>query len=177
MATQRQKLPDFGEDHVAKNFSCPSCKRSGTLRKLPTTAKCADIICDFCGFLAQVRTAKRPNVDVIPTRIRGTAWHPQFERMTAGIYFPLFLVLVDRDSSLTRTLYLAPDLQVPEMFIPQKPLSAAAKRAGWQGFYYDLSPVRDRFVALDVTRGHRSPGDRAKHDRSTPHHWTRSRSR
>jgi hypothetical protein len=44
--------------------------------------------------------------------------------------------------------YLAPDLQVPEMFKPRKPLSERARRAGWTGFLYDLTPVRTAFVRL-----------------------------
>ena len=44
--------------------------------------------------------------------------------------------------------YLAADLQVPEMFLIRKPLSDAARRAGWQGFTYNLRLVRDRFVRL-----------------------------
>jgi type II restriction enzyme len=39
--------------------------------------------------------------------------------------------------------YLSADLQVPEMFIPRKPLSETAVRAGWQGFMYDLTKVSD----------------------------------
>jgi hypothetical protein len=31
------------------------------------------------------------------------------------------------------------DLQAPEMFKPRNPLKASARRAGWQGFIYDLS--------------------------------------
>ena len=177
MATQKQKLGEHGEDHVAKNFACPNCKRSGTFRKLTANFRCADIICDFCGFLAQVKTAKRKNVDVIPDRIPGAAWHPQFERLSAGIYFPLFLVLVDKETSVARTYYLASDLQVPEMFIARKPPSATAKRTGTQGFYYDLSLVRDRFIALDSINRNHAPDGRTNHDRGTRHHWTRSGSR
>ena len=33
--------------------------------------------------------------------------------------------------------YLSSDLQTEEMFIKRKPLSSSAKRAGWQGYYFD----------------------------------------
>jgi len=59
--------------------------------------------------------------------------------MEAGIYFPLFIVLVnDSDFSI---FYLSADLQTPSMFVPRKPLSQKAKRPGWQGFMYDLKGV------------------------------------
>ena len=59
--------------------------------------------------------------------------------MQAGIYFSLYLVLIDeKDSSI---FYLPADLQTPEMFTPRNPLSDNAKRAGWQGFLYDLTKL------------------------------------
>ena len=55
--------------------------------------------------------------------------------MDVGIYFPLFVVLKNgRNHSV---FYLSSDLQTEEMFIKRKPLSKNAKRAGWQGFYFN----------------------------------------
>ena len=56
MVTDKQKLGDFGERFVKQNFPCPKCKNKKTLKQLPPNFKCADIICDFCGYLAQVKT-------------------------------------------------------------------------------------------------------------------------
>ena len=72
----------------------------------------------------------------------GGAWSVQKERMDAGIYFPLFIVLLN-EKKKTAIYYLSADLQPPDMFEPRKPLSSKAKRAGWQGFKYDLSKVPD----------------------------------
>src|ERR1043166_6132653 len=94
MATARQKLGAMGEQFVAQNCRCPRCKRKRTLKRLPTNFKCADVICDFCGFLGQVKTSSCRDVNCIPKRLLGAAWSVQSERMEAGIYFPLFLVLV-----------------------------------------------------------------------------------
>tara|TARA_B100000029_G_scaffold31055_1_gene29691 strand:- start:229 stop:672 length:444 start_codon:yes stop_codon:yes gene_type:complete len=135
MATVRQKLGTFGEDTIKKNFSCPKCKKSKTFKQLVANFKCADIICDFCGYLAQVKTNKVQDINVIPSRVLGAAWKPQKERMDAGIYFPLYLVLV-KDTQFS-VFYLPSDLQSEDMFIPRKPLSSTARRAGWQGFYFD----------------------------------------
>jgi len=69
--------------------------------------------------------------------------------MDAGIYFPLFLVLVeDMTASEYAIYYLPADLQIPEMFKARSPLSANARRAGWQGFIYDLQGMGNRFVRL-----------------------------
>lgn len=67
--------------------------------------------------------------------------------MDAGIYFPLFLVLINRAGRYSIN-YLSADLQTPEMFVPRKPLSSDARRAGWQGFRYDLSDAMDHFVKV-----------------------------
>ncbi|MGQ3301210.1 DpnI domain-containing protein [Reyranella sp.] len=138
--TLRQQLGDFGESLVVRRRDCPRCKRIKPLKRLPINFRCADVICDFCGYLAQVKAVTVRRVDVPPPRVLGAAWGPQEERMKAGIYFPMFLVLRrDREHSIW---YLSADLQVEEMFEPRKPLSAAARRANWQGFIYRLDRLK-----------------------------------
>jgi hypothetical protein len=138
--TAKQELGKLGEELVARHVACPSCKRVRTLRRLPTNFKCADLICDFCGYLAQVKAATSDDPAVLPKSVLGAAWSVQKERMDAGIYFPLFLVLYRSGRNFT-IYYLSADLQPPTMFKPRNPLSATARRAGWQGFVYDLTAV------------------------------------
>jgi type II restriction enzyme len=107
---------------------------------LPANFKCADIICDFCGYLAQVKTANTRNVSLVPNLILGAAWGPQKKRMAAGIYFPLFLVLFNGRSKAV--YYLPTEFQHPSMFKKRKPLSKSARRAGWQGFMYVMHAIR-----------------------------------
>jgi hypothetical protein len=146
MPTKNQILGQKGELRVVKACSCPRCKRSKTLRRLATNFKCADVICDFCGFLAQVKTFASTDLTKIPSAILGAAWSVQKARMDAGIYFPLFLVLVCGHNSAV--YYLSADVQKPEMFKPRKPLGAKAHRAGWQGFSYLLKEVKSAFVRV-----------------------------
>lgn len=141
MATKKQKLGKTGELLVITNCSCPKCKRSNTLKRLPQNFKCADIICDFCGYLAQVKTKSKVDVNELPTTILGAAWGVQKERLDSAIYMPLFIVLY-KSKDEYGIYYLSADLQVPEFFVPRKPLSSTAKRAGWQGFIYNLSKLK-----------------------------------
>ena len=144
MPTDKQKLGDWGEKLIAKKCSCPKCKKEKTLKTLPPNFKCADIVCDFCGYLAQVKSKNVKNIDVLPKNILGAAWRPQKERMDAGIYFPLYIVLkAERKSAI---YYLPVDYQDTEIFVKRKPLSENAKRAGWQGYYYDLSLLEDEII-------------------------------
>lgn len=148
MATGKQELGEFGENIVAKKCSCPSCKRGKTLVKLPPNFKCADLICNFCGYLAQVKTVTTTKIDRIPSNVMGASWGPQRERMESGIYFPLYLVLATAGRKTYSIFYLSADLQPPELFKPRLPLSGKAKRAGWTSFRYDLKAVEGRLVRL-----------------------------
>ncbi|MDP9430884.1 MAG: hypothetical protein M3Q47_19405 [Actinomycetota bacterium] len=139
--TAKQSLGALGEAHVARSVRCPGCKRTErTLRTLPPNFKCADVVCDFCGYLLQVKTksVKGPLPSACPAKIPGAAWGPQKERMDAGVYFSLFVVLVN-DAGDLATFFLPRDLQTPEMFVERKPLSPTARRAGWTGFTIDVS--------------------------------------
>ncbi len=129
---------------VVKNCNCLKCKKKKTLKLLPKNFKCADVVCDFCGYLGQVKSKNVKNINSIPNKILGAAWEPQQERMNAGIYFPLFIVLFSgKEFSI---FYLSADLQVPSMFVARTPLSSEAKRAGWQGFYYDMQKIPEGAV-------------------------------
>ena len=140
MPTAKQELGQLGEVLVAKHVDCPKCKQAHTLRRLPPNFKCADLICDFCGYLAQVKASTSRDPLVLPKSVLGAAWSVQKERMDSAIYFPLFLVLWKSARSYA-IYYLSADLQPSSMFKPRKPLSAKARRAGWQGFTYDLGAV------------------------------------
>lgn len=136
MLTSKQKLGEKGEILVTKNCRCPKCNLKNTLRRLPTNFKCADIICDFCGFLAQVKCKTVSDVNKLTSECIGAAWKVQNERMGAGIYFPLYLVqIAGRKISI---FYLSTKHQTPKLFKIRKPLSSKAKRAGWQGFIYNF---------------------------------------
>jgi hypothetical protein len=121
-ATERQALGSFGELRVTQDCACPRCKRNKTLVRLPQNFKCADVICDFCGYLAQVKASTTTNLDVLPSTILGAAWGPQKARMEAAIYFPLFLVLVQKATRAYAIYFLSADVQAPEMFSPRTPL-------------------------------------------------------
>ena len=147
MPTAKQELGKLGEELVCRHSYCPRCKRAQTLKRLPHNFKCADVICDFCGYLAQVKTSRSAVLDSVPDAVLGAAWGPQKERMDSGIYFPLFLVLVSSDESYA-CYYLSADLQSPDIFSPRKPLSETARRAGWQGFMYVLQHKKAAFVRI-----------------------------
>jgi type II restriction enzyme len=136
--TRFQLLGELGELTVIQTCGCPRCKQVRTLRRLRANFKAADIICDFCGFTAQAKAVTVTKRNQQLKSLLGAAWSVQNERMKSHIYLPLFIVTVYKGQP-ERVLYVPSDLQGPKMFKPRKPLSATARRAGWQGFVYDLS--------------------------------------
>ena len=140
MTTVLQQTGDDGEELVRKFCNCPRCNHKGRFRKLTSGFKSVDLICEFCGFVAQVKTKTVRNIDKVPSTILAGAWSVQKERVDAGIVNPLFIVLRNgKDKSKFAIYYLASEHQKVEMFIPRNPLSEKARRAGWQGFYYKFS--------------------------------------
>ena len=91
MATARQQLGIKGEKAVCDRVPCPRCNKKRHLTRLPTNFQCADVICKFCGFLAQVKATTLADEARLPDRILGAAWGPQHEQITAGIYHGLFI--------------------------------------------------------------------------------------
>jgi type II restriction enzyme len=98
-----------------------------------------DVICKFCGFLAQVKATGRGSPDRPPATVVGGAWRPQHERVIAGIFHPVYIASYD-GSRLARIDYIPAHMlgAYPAVFKPRARLSESAKRAGWQGFVYDL---------------------------------------
>jgi type II restriction enzyme len=68
--------------------------------------------------------------------------------MDSAIYFPLYVVAISGDGKSRAVYYLSADLQEPDIFEPRVPLSSEARRAGWQGFNYRISHIRERMIRL-----------------------------
>lgn len=129
---------------MSQRVACPRCGRRRHLARLPTNFQCADLICKFCGFLAQVKAVTLPTGSAdFPERVLGAAWGPQHAQIIAGIFHGLYLVGFSTSGRLVRIDYVPAHVlqSSPAVFEPRQPLSSTAKRAGWTGFYYNLSKL------------------------------------
>jgi type II restriction enzyme len=147
--TAKQALGRKGEDAVRERTACPRCRRTKTLTGLPANFQCADLICKFCGFLAQVKSVTISG-DERPLRVLGAAWGPQHEQILDGIFQPLYIVGFSSTGTLVRIDYVPAHIlqSSPQAFEPRAPLSSTARRAGWQGFVYNLARVPE----IGITR-------------------------
>jgi Dam-replacing family len=127
---------------VGRHVPCPRCNKPRHLAKLQRNFQCADLICKFCGYLAQVKGTTLAGTNR-PDRVLGAAWRPQHEQIIAGIYHGLFIVGFSELGRLIRIDYIPAHIlqTTPEIFEPRNPLRPTAKRAGWQGFNYNLTKV------------------------------------
>lgn len=168
MATSRQVLGRKGEFAVRDHVPCPRCGRARHLVPLAINFQCADLICKFCGFLAQVKATT--SVDgTLPKVILGAAWRPQHEQILAGIFQSLYVAVFNPEGRLTSIHYVPAHIlqSVPTVFEPRNPLSATAKRAGWTGFNYNLSKlppigIQQVFTATKVAAGSSTAKPKAK---------------
>jgi type II restriction enzyme len=142
MPTSRQQLGKKGEIAVHEHVLCPRCNRARHLTALPTNFQCADMICRFCGFLAQVKAVTVVD-GRLPERVLGAAWRPQHEQILAGIFHALFVACFDGEGNLLSIDYIPSHIlsATPGVFQPRKPLRETARRAGWRGFYYNLGSL------------------------------------
>ncbi len=145
MATAHQELGERGEKAVLKHADCPRCNRARHFKRLPQNFDCADVICKFCGFLAQVKTARlAEGSQDFPPKIPGAGWKPLHERMIAGIYHGLYVVgFKQNGKTLVRIDFVPPHVlqATPAVFEPRKPLSPTARRAGWTGHMLNISKL------------------------------------
>jgi hypothetical protein len=137
---------DFGEDRVVELCTCQKC--DGSLTPLPRNNRIFDVRCECCGWQAQVKAATRADIGEVPETLFGAAWRPMEEMIRAGNYPPLFLVQVNDNMTEFRIYFLDSTRQDPGIYKLREPLGPNARRAGWRGFFYDLSAVKERLVRL-----------------------------
>jgi hypothetical protein len=115
--TVYQRHGRLAEKAVTRHCACPRCKKPfARLRSLRKGFRCADVICDFCGYLAQVKGISQKGKT---TTVRGSGWKAQEKRLDAGIYFPIFIVKL-QDERPVSIHYIPADFLRREFFVKGK---------------------------------------------------------
>lgn len=98
--------------------------------------------------------------DVSLAKLPGATWKSQEERIQAGIYYPIYVVLYDEKDRPVEILHLSVDHQIPRMFRPRrKPQRGAQRfdyRFDWETkrFFdqvYERSPEEDERGRIRLT--------------------------
>ena len=131
-----------GRDPCGQAMPLSSMQEEETSRRLPTNFKCADVICDFCGFLAQVKAVSSKNIETVPRTILGAAWRVQRKGWSQESTF----LCISFGSMIAGSTPFSISRRNAEPGHLRR--EKATKRSGWQGFIYDLTGRENSIVRL-----------------------------
>tara|TARA_R110000824_G_scaffold1643_4_gene8135 strand:+ start:7993 stop:8505 length:513 start_codon:yes stop_codon:yes gene_type:complete len=119
---------------ISAHYNCPICS-GGKLKKLTANEKSIDHLCSSCGELFQAKAHKKSfekrdgSVGFIGAEYNTTVSSLEKEKK-----WNLILIEYDKDSDqVKRVGTILKENIAKDNIIPRKPLSAHARRAGWQG--------------------------------------------
>lgn len=123
-----QKIRVMSERWFAENLFCPCC---GNIRveKLPNNSPVADVCCEHCGEIFELKSKRNS----IGAKIMDGAYHTMIERITSNLNPQLFLMQYSATLSVTNLTLIPKFFFTPDIIEKRKPLSPKARRAGWVG--------------------------------------------
>lgn len=140
-----QKIRVMGELWVADNMFCPCCGNCH-LTKLDNNLPVADLRCDNCGELFELKT-KKGN---LCTRISDGAYSTMLERISSESNPDLLAMTYDDEYCINDLILIPKFFFVPQIIEKRKPLSSSAKRSGWEGcnILYSEIPFQGRIPVI-----------------------------
>ena len=123
-----QKIRVMSESWIAENMYCPCCGNPHIF-KLDNNSPVADMQCDNCGEIFELKTKKGR----FGSKINDGAYSTMIERITSATNPALFAMSYDADYCVTNLMLIPKFFFVPEIIEKRKSLAPTAKRAGWTG--------------------------------------------
>ena len=113
---------------------CPFCHET-SLAKYKTNQKSKDVLCGKCGCEIQIKATKHTKNARTTIKLLGAEYRTTLSSVKENNVHYLVLLYSTKDGKYTiRDICLIHHDDITESWIiPRKPLSSAAKRAGWQG--------------------------------------------
>ena len=151
-----QNVRALSEGWVAAHMFCPACGAE-RLRALPNNSPVGDFVCDACAEEFELKAKKGALGKSIPDGAFGA----MTERLAARNNPSLFAMSYDRDRTTVTDLIVVPrHFFTQDIIQARKPLSATARRAGWQGCNILIGQVPLTGRIPLITRGaHVSKGE------------------
>ena len=141
-----QKIRVMSETWIAENMFCPSCGNPH-IQKLVNNSPVADMQCDNCGEIFELKTKE----GAIGKKITDGAYATMINRITSDTNPDLFVMSYNAGYCITDLTVIPKFFFVPEIIEKRKPLAPTARRAGWTGcniLYSDI-PIQGK---IDIVR-------------------------
>lgn len=141
-----QKIRVMSEFWTQENLFCPCCGNSH-VDKLPNNSPVADMQCENCGEIFELKSKKNR----IGKKIVDGAYSTMIERITGNINPQLLLIQYSPRLFITDLILVPKFFFTPGIIEKRKPLSANARRAGWVGcnIIYEKIPSQGK---IDIVR-------------------------
>jgi type II restriction enzyme len=124
-----QRARVISESWFEENMYCVACDRDRLVRTRGST-QVVDFLCPACGAEYQVKS----KAGVLGSKLRDAAYEPMMERASANRSPHFAFMSYDSAAWRVRGLLLVPGHFItPDVIEKCKPLSPAARRAGWVG--------------------------------------------
>lgn len=141
-----QKIRVMSELWTLENLFCPCC---GNLHvaKMPNNSPVADVRCESCGEIFELKSKKNR----IGKKIVDGAYDTMIERITSNVNPQLFLMQYSTNFYVTDLILVPKFFFTPSIIEKRKPLSQNARRAGWVGcnILYQKIPAQGK---IDIVR-------------------------
>jgi len=123
-----QKVRVMSECWFLENLFCPCCGNS-CINKIKNNAPVADMYCQNCGEIFEIKSKKNH----FGLKIMDGAYHTMIERITSNTNPQLFIMNYSEQLSVTDLIFIPKFFFTPDIIEKRRPLSKNARRAGWVG--------------------------------------------
>ena len=141
-----QKIRVMSEDWAVNNLFCPCCGND-KLKKMPNNYPVADLMCDICNSVFELKS-KQGNIG---NKINDGAYDTMIERIKSNSHPELFILQYSTQLLVTDLMLIPKFFFIPSIIEKRKPLSSNARRAGWVGcniLYQDICKMFNFFELI-----------------------------
>ena len=123
-----QKIRVMSESWLLHNLFCPCC---GNIRveKMPNNSPVADVRCENCGEIFELKSTKNH----FGAKIPDGAYHTMIERITSNVNPQLFIMQYSPSLFVTDLLFIPKFFFTADIIERRNPLPETARRRGWIG--------------------------------------------
>ncbi len=150
--SETQRIRVMSENWVSRNMYCPCCGNLH-IEKVENNSPVADLQCDACGEIFELKTTK----GTVGNKITDGAYGTMVERITSSTNPDLFVMSYSPNYSILSLTLIPKFFFVPEIIEKRKPLGRQAKRAGWIGCNILYASIPEQAKIQIIQNSHFNP--------------------